>query len=437
MMNKLWYLIKYDLTKRIKTKAFVIGNLFLFLVILVVGNIPTIIQHFGGDFEDDITVAVYDETSFTYDYLTNDDFTSNFNLTDQKIIYTKVSTADALDEKALLENYDYVIDSALDSNNILKATVYSNEEILIEKTTLTKTLEGIKNAEIQKTFTAEQLEALGKLSDNSSIVFKTANLEVQNNTSTILGVLALILIIPIFIFLTMIMQYVGIEIITEKSTRCIEIIISNVTPLVHFLSKIISALAYAIIEGIIMIASGAIAMAVMLGVTKQNSLQNAITSGIGDAGISNALSGVIDKLPMLILFLALFVIAGFLFYMILMAVISSLCNNNEDLEHFQGPLMLLLLAGFYIGIFGLQFSGSNFVAIAGYIPFFSPLLATSLYMTGAYSIGQVLLSFGILVIFDVLAFYFGMPMYREAILSNSDKKFGQRIKEAFKFSRTK
>lgn len=437
MMNKLWYLIKYDLTKRIKTKAFVIGNLFLFLVILVVGNIPTIIQHFGGDFEDDITVAVYDETSFTYDYLTNDDFTANYNLTDQKIIYTKVSTADALDEKALLENYDYVIDSALDSNNILKATVYSNEEILIEKTTLTKTLEGIKNAEIQKTFTAEQLEALGKLSDNSSIVFKTANSEVQNNTSTILGVLALILIVPIFIFLIMIMQYVGIGIITEKSTRCIEIIISNVTPLVHFLSKIISALAYAIIEGIIMIASGAIAMAVMLGVTKQNSLKNAITSGVGDAGLSTALSGIIDKLPMLILFLALFVIAGFLFYMILMAVISSLCNNNEDLQHFQGPLMLLLLAGFYIGIFGLQFSGSNFVAIAGYIPFFSPLLATSLYMTGAYSIGQVLLSFSILVIFDVLAFYFGMPMYREAILSNSDKKFGQRIKEAFKFSRTK
>ena len=365
MMNKLWYLIKYDLTKRIKTKAFVIGNLFLFLVILVVGNIPTIIQHFGGDFEDDITVAVYDETSFTYDYLTNDDFTSNFNLTDQKIIYTKVSTADALDQESLLKDYDYVIDSALDSNKILKATVYSNEEILIEKTTLTKTLEGIKNAEIQKTFTAEQLEALGKLSDDSSIVFKTANLEDQNNTSTILGVLALILIIPIFIFLIMIMQYVGIEIITEKSTRCIEIIISNVTPLVHFLSKIISILAYAIIEGIIMIASGAIAMAVMLGVTKQNSLQNAITSGVDDAGISNALSGVIDKLPMLILFLALFVIAGFLFYMILMAVISSLCNNNEDLQHFQGPLMLLLLAGFYIGIFGLQFSGSNFVAIAG------------------------------------------------------------------------
>ena len=67
-----------------------------------------------------------------------------------------------------------------------------------------------------------------------------------------------------------------------------------------------------------------------------------------------------------------------------------------------------------------------------YIPFFSPLLAPSLLLTGDFGMLQIVISALILLASDVLLLYFGLPMYKTALLSNSDAKFLKRIKRIFK-----
>ena len=50
MKNKFKFLVGTSLKRKIKTKWFLIANIFLALVIIGVGNIDNIIKFFGGDF---------------------------------------------------------------------------------------------------------------------------------------------------------------------------------------------------------------------------------------------------------------------------------------------------------------------------------------------------------------------------------------------------
>ena len=51
-------------------------------------------------------------------------------------------------------------------------------------------------------------------------------------------------------------QMIGAEINEEKTTKSMEIIISNVSPKTHFLSKVIAANAFVFIQGALLIVFG-------------------------------------------------------------------------------------------------------------------------------------------------------------------------------------
>ena len=51
MTNKLKYLTKISLDKKIKTKWFLIANIILLVIIAGIINIDSIIKFFGGDFD--------------------------------------------------------------------------------------------------------------------------------------------------------------------------------------------------------------------------------------------------------------------------------------------------------------------------------------------------------------------------------------------------
>ena len=66
MKNKLKFLIGMSLKRKIKTKWFVLANIFLAILIIGVANIDHIITFFGGDFDKATKIYVIDNTN-TYD----------------------------------------------------------------------------------------------------------------------------------------------------------------------------------------------------------------------------------------------------------------------------------------------------------------------------------------------------------------------------------
>ena len=69
MNKKFWYLTKMSFNKKIKSKWFIITNLIILLVIVALVNISSIIEFFGGDFEDNTNIIVVDNTTSSYELL--------------------------------------------------------------------------------------------------------------------------------------------------------------------------------------------------------------------------------------------------------------------------------------------------------------------------------------------------------------------------------
>ena len=61
MKNKLEYLTKMSLNRKIKSKWFLAANILLALLIVIVFNIDSVITFFGGDFNEKTKVYVIDQ----------------------------------------------------------------------------------------------------------------------------------------------------------------------------------------------------------------------------------------------------------------------------------------------------------------------------------------------------------------------------------------
>lgn len=66
MKNKLKFLVNMSLRRKIKTKWFVLANVIFALLIVGLFNVDTIINAFGGDFDDAQKVYVVDNSNEEY-----------------------------------------------------------------------------------------------------------------------------------------------------------------------------------------------------------------------------------------------------------------------------------------------------------------------------------------------------------------------------------
>ena len=67
MRSKLNYLIGQSLGRKIKSKWFVIANVLLAISIIAIINVDSIINVFGGDFNNKTKVYIVDKTGYSYD----------------------------------------------------------------------------------------------------------------------------------------------------------------------------------------------------------------------------------------------------------------------------------------------------------------------------------------------------------------------------------
>ena len=135
MKNKLKFLIGISLKRKIKTKWFVLANIFLAILIIGVANIDHIITFFGGDFDKTTKIYVIDNTN-TYDIF-KASIDAGFKLTEdskyeiikydnskEEITETIKTNEEEKDSIALVFNYD--------EENIVKVEMITNGFVLIQ-----------------------------------------------------------------------------------------------------------------------------------------------------------------------------------------------------------------------------------------------------------------------------------------------------------------
>ena len=428
-MNKLGFLTKYSLGKKIKSKWFIVVNIIILVVISALINMDSIIKLFGGDFNNNEEILVIDNIGVI------DTFKNVYEINNK---YLKSETKYSIEEYK--EGYDSAIEEIKDTDKILividkDETNYITSKLItnssmdtITYTIISNTLDSVKREEVLKSYniTNEMYEKI-----ESKVEVERIILDSENKDDNMLTNLVVTIITMPFFFLTVyLVQMIGAEINEEKSTKSMEIIISNVSAKTHFISKIISSNVFVLIQGALLLIYCIIGIIIRYFIN--GSIINSLPVELTTLGSTLSSSGIMDNIKIALPLMLLLLIITLFAYSIVSGVLASVTTNMEDYQQIQTPIVLILLAGFYLSSLASIFKGSIFIKVASYLPFISSLLAPTMYALGEFSLFDMLISILLMVVTILLLMKYGFRIYKVGILNYSDNNLWKKIFKSMK-----
>lgn len=436
MRNKFWYLTKYGLKKKLKSKSFIISNIIIFLLLIVTFNIDSIISFFGGSFEDKNKIYVIDDSNLFFDSFKTNYQNIKISINDEdddKIEIIKSDKERIELEEEIKDTTDIIIELKQVEDNYLEANVITENYIdtleyqsIIQSINNTKYEVALKNSNID-------LEELANISTPPNIerviLDETKNSE-EENMNTVMNVVFPTIILPFFMLILLLVQLIGGEINEEKTTRSMEIIISNVPVKVHFYSKIIANNLFIILQTVLLFLYGVVGF--LIRNMFSTGISSEITGGIKDVLSSLTKSGVMDKLYYILPCTIILMILSFLAYSLISGILASITTNPEDFQQIQTPIIMICMVSYMLATMSGVFNGSVFIKVLSYIPLISFLLAPSLLLIGQIGIIDIGISILLLILFNWVLTKYGLKIYKVGILNYSTDNIWKKLLKATK-----
>lgn len=425
MNKKFWYLTRISLKKKIGSKWFLITNIILALIIICIININSIIKFFGGDFSDNLTIYLIDNNTSMSEY-----FASTLKVLDEDNLLTIKQTDTSIEKlKENLKDQEIIVVLNKDEQEYLKSDIISNKKIdnaiyqeISSSLNSAKSTLGMIDSNIDAT-TLASISA--PITINRTILNDESN--VDENMEIVMNSVFPTLILPFFMLVVYLVQMVGGEICEEKTTRSMEIIISNVSPKMHLFSKVLASNIFVITQGLLLILFATIGLLINKYLTGTSAL-SLVSSLVGNVDLSILTNKLLVLVPTTLILMLL----SFLAYAIVSGILASMTVNIEDFNQLQSPVMLLSMAGYYLSITASMFSGSSLIHILSYIPFLSAYLSPTLYIIGEISVFEIIISIIIMVLFIIILLNKGMKVYKNGILNYSTDKVWDRVFKSMK-----
>ena len=423
MLRMFFYLVKISFNKKLKSKWFIAVNVILAIAMFALFNLNSIITFFGGDFDKSLEILVYDKTDISYDYLKNNLTNLANNLDEDKLVIKQVT-----ENKKELKDNEILITLNID-DKLLSASVTSEKKIDQDIYQLIyQSLNSTKQQVLVEKLNLDS-NTLAMLSNSINIdrIVLSDKKTQDENTSIIMSTVFPSLILPFFMLIIFLVQMVGGEICEEKTTKSMEIIISNVSPKTHLLSKIVANNLFVLLQGILFFLYGLVSYFI----SSRNGSLN-IPSEITNIWDGLVATGLLKNIISFIPFLLVLILLSFLAYSLLAGILASMTTNIEDFQQLQAPIVFILLAGYYLSIMAGMFQGSAFLKAASYIPLISCLLSPTLFVMGEVTMVDVTISIVLLIVFLYLIVNYGMKVYKVGILNYSNEKVLTRFIKAFR-----
>lgn len=438
MNKKMQYLIENSLKKKFKSKSFIISNIVIVVCLLLLVNIDTIINFFGGDFGKDINIYVVDDTDYVYEgyetilntaYLGILD-SNNYALTESD------KTVEELSKEIKEEEKEDIIVHIKESDNIFEANIISYEYVdstlyqsLVSALNTTKYNIALMNSSLSE----EELALISKeVAVERTILDETLN-EEEEIIKTIASVLIPIIILPFFMLILLIVSMIGAEINEEKTSKSMEIIISSVSPKIHFAAKVISVNIFVIAQSLLLVLYGLLAVGFRLLTSGMPEIGEVITTGETVNYIdlflnSEIFKGILSSLP----FVLVMFVLSFIAFSLFAGILASMTTNMEDYQQLQTPLSIIMLVGYYLAMFASMYESSLFIKLVSYVPLMSAIVAPALLLLGQYTIIDMVISIALLVVTIFLLIKYGSRIYKVGILNYSSSNLWKKMLGALK-----
>ena len=440
MKNKLKFLVGVSLKRKIKTKWFAIANILIALVIVALANIDHIISFFGGDFDETTKIYVVDNTDISFEIFKNA-ANASFSLTDDNENKYEIIEYDQSKEEIIeiIKNNDDEKNSIalvfdFDDQNIVSVEMISNNFVdTLDMSTINSAANSVKVYLAMDKFeiSEEEMAIINSGVTIQRTILDESKDSADENMDMIMSTVFPVFILPFFILVIFLVQMIGAEINDEKTTRGMEIIISNVSPSVHFFSKCIAGNLFILIQG------GLLILYAFLGLVSRSFFSD--TTGLGDltGQLTTILGGLftpsfIDSLKYIIPLVLVLMILTFIGYSLVAGILASVTTNTEDFQQVQTPIILIVLLGYYLAMMAGAFKGSVIINILGYVPFLSAILSPSLLVMGEFSVVDVLISIGLMGLTIFILIKYGLKIYKVGILNYSSNGLWKKMFKALK-----
>ncbi len=194
------------------------------------------------------------------------------------------------------------------------------------------------------------------------------------------------------------------SIVTEKSTRVVELMVAATKPRSMMSGKILGVGGAGLAQVAVWFVFGGIALAYRVEILK------ALGAGKEAASVLPSLD------PIQVIVIIAYFILGYLFYSSMYAAIGATVSSEQDSQQAAVPITMFLVIGMVsmTAITGDPRGGTS--AIMTLVPMWSPMLMPLRYILGGASPGEVALSLGILAASTFLVARAAAKIYRVGIL---------------------
>ncbi|CCG01632.1 ABC transporter permease [Blastococcus saxobsidens] len=258
------------------------------------------------------------------------------------------------------------------------------------------TMEAVVNAAVAGIAVAEQLAEAGV--DLAAVPeLQVTPLSGDDGGEQEQVLVALIGVVLLYGLLIMFGQFIAQGVVEEKSSRVVELLLATMRPWQLLAGKIIGlgvlGLAQIVLIGVISVA-GALAFDLV--------------------AVPGDLIGTVVSV-------VLWFVLGYAFYAAVFAMAASLVSRQEDLGSVLTPMILLLVAGFFVGIQAASDPAGTMAVVTSYVPGLSPLVMPVRQAAGEVAVWEIAVAVVIMLVAIVAAVRIGGRIYAGALLRTSGK----------------
>jgi ABC-2 type transport system permease protein len=428
----------FTLIQTLKSKAFIIS--YVILLVLMMASMPVIRMVTGGGSSDVNApnpvkkVYVKNETKFPdmdFRELLKDDKLSHIVFEVMREDYDIVAARIEEKEKEAIiltikeSESKYSLNFVMASNGPIKKVSLQPLANSIAGQFDTFKINTLKIKDEQLDMIRAQVKTKVSMADVNGAEIIKENTSITNSEYWfIYGLLFIVMMVNV-----MASTQIASSIVTEKSTRVIEYLLTSVKPLAIMVGKIIAMLTAVLLQVISMVA--------ILYVS--NKVSAALSSSNGESVLSQYLpKDIFQNLNIVNIMLCLILIVlGMIFYATLAGLAGATVSRLEEMNDALTLFTFSNIIGAYIGIGAavvLMSSGINgFVIFSFLFPLSSAFILPGTILVGKASLLIVAAAIVLQVVFIILLFKFVAKVYETLILHNGNKI---KIKELIKLSKS-
>lgn len=399
-MQQFFTVFKYEFKKIVLSKGYLISTGIMAIILAGVFFLPQLISDLKLFNSDNNTPVALIKT----DYVKSETLVQTIHtaLPDYEVKLTDKSTEEAKQE-VVNDKAKFFIEA---NHDLTEVTEYSKIGFSDASVREVQSIDAIVKNLRQSDLLAEQNLAPAAITKVLNPDVKI-NLETVNKNGAASVIYTFVLIYALYMAITFYGSHVMNSVVTEKTSRAMEVLATSVKPNALLFGKIISTS----LAGLIQIAAIIIEAFICVKISSANNS-------------SFPVNQIISNIPtQILIYMLVFFLLGFLIYSFLYGAFASTVSKIDELGSAIMPVQIIIVFTFIVTMSAINSGNADtpFNVFLSYFPFTAPMMMFTRAIISNVSTLEIILSILVLIVSTYFIGWLSARIYRVGILMYGEK----------------